>query len=377
MENSTRGLRRFTWFSVVAGGVLVAGFALLDVLSGRYGPWWRDALLVAAVVVVIGQHIRYVRRAMKGIGRDKPHTAEHLVTFAIALAAWVDTANSGRPEAIVWAMLPAAVITHVMATQPAPARWVHCAAGVAVTLAAGALWGPPDFGSAVVLPAVTIVLATFGIVVQLWIWDLVRRLEEANATARALAIAEERLRFAADLHDIQGHHLQAIALKGELAERLVGRDDESARRNAREVADLARTALRETREVVRGYRRASLGTEITNAVGVLRAAGIETDVRGDASAVPPPLQSLFGTLVREGTTNVLRHSAASRCDVVIAVADGQVSVRLRNDGARPPTGAPGSGLEGLRERFATVGGRVEVDSSDEAFELVGRAGVPW
>jgi two-component system sensor histidine kinase DesK len=248
----------------------------------------------------------------------------------------------------------------------------------AVTI--GGLSGGEDARPAMVLAAMMILALVFTDLIQLWIWELVVKQDQGRKTAEALAVAEERLRFAADLHDIQGHHLQAIALKGELAQRLIGRDDDKARQHAGEVAELARTALRETREVVQGYRRASLGTEITNAVGVLRAAGIETTVEGDAAGVPPPLQPLFGALVREGTTNVLRHSRARRCDVLIDVVDGQVCVRLRNDGVRVDdaggAGGSGAGLAGLRERFATVGGRVEVGPTDpEGFELVGRAGV--
>jgi two-component system, NarL family, sensor histidine kinase DesK len=268
------------------------------------------------------------------------------------------------------------VIAHVAASLPARTRWPFVFVATVLTVATGGVFGGDDATPAMVLSFLMIVAMVFADVVQLWIWELAVQLEESRKTAEALAVAEERLRFAADLHDIQGHHLQAIALKGELAQRLIGRDDEQARKHAAEVAELARTALRETRDVVQGYRRASLGTEITNAVGVLRAAGIETAVEGDATDVPPPLQPLFGALVREGTTNVLRHSRARRCEVVISVADGQVSVRLRNDGVRADdVGDDGAGLAGLRERFATVGGRVEVNPTDQdGFELVGRVG---
>ncbi|MFE2756452.1 sensor histidine kinase [Actinosynnema sp. NPDC059335] len=264
------------------------------------------------------------------------------------------------------------------ASGPARPRWPAAAVMSVLAVAAGGVFGGEDARPAMVLAVMMIIALLFADLAQLWIWQLVVRQEQGRRTAEALAVAEERLRFAADLHDVQGHHLQAIALKGELAQRLIGRDDEQARRHAGEVAELARTALRETREVVQGYRRASLGTEIANAVGVLRAAGIETTVEGDAARVPPPLQPLFGALVREGTTNVLRHSRARRCALVIDVAGDRVCVRVRNDGVpgAGEGGEPGSGLAGLRERFAAVGGRVEAGSAGpEAFELVGRAGV--
>ncbi|WP_433271931.1 sensor histidine kinase [Actinosynnema sp. CS-041913] len=373
-------LRRWTWWSVVGAGVMVAAVTTFDMSTGRYG--WGTAGLAAAVVVVSVQHARYLRTAMGGLGRDERRTWEHLATFAVALGA-LAFAGTQTPVPMAWYLLPAAVIAHVVANRPAGSRWVLVAAGTVAAILAGGVLRSPDMVGSLVLPVVLVCAFVLSDLAQLWFWDAVLQVDRARQTSEALAVAEERLRFAADLHDIQGHHLQAIALKGELTARLIGRDDPAARKHADEIAELARTALRETRAVVQGYRRASLGTEITNAVGVLRAAGIETAVSGDATDVPPPLQPLFGALVREGTTNVLRHSRARRCAVDISVADGQVRVRLSNDGVRSEDGVgmgfdgagfgfDGAGLAGLRERFATVGGQIEVGSSGaDGFELVG------
>ena len=369
-------LRRYTWWSVLAGGAVVGVGTALDLFTHDHGVV-RTALLGSAVVVVIVQHTRYLRQAMDGLGRGDDRPWEHAATYAVALAAWGVMSGS---EAFLpaWALLPALVVAHVGAVLPARHRWPAVAVMSVLAVATGGVFGGDQAQPAMVLAVAMIFALVFADLVQLWIWQLVVQQEQSRKTAEALAVAEERLRFAADLHDVQGHHLQAIALKGELAQRLIGRDDELARQHAGEVAELARTALKETREVVQGYRRASLGTEITNAVGVLRAAGIETTVGGDAAGVPPPLQPLFGALVREGTTNVLRHSRARRCDVLIDVLDGQVCVRLRNDGVvdLPGEGGEGAGLAGLRERFATVGGKVEAGPAGaDGFELVGKAGV--
>ncbi|RKT54043.1 two-component system sensor histidine kinase DesK [Saccharothrix australiensis] len=355
---------------MLGAGAMVVGITAFDLSTGRYG--WFAVPLAVAVAVVGVQHTRYLRQAMHGVGRGGRRTGEHLATFAVALGA-LALAAVNSPVPMVWYLLPAAVVAHVVSSRPTGARWVVVTGGtVAALLTGGALWSSNAVES-LVLPAVLMNAFVFADLAQLWFWDAVLRLDRARQTAEALAVAEERLRFAADLHDIQGHHLQAIALKGELISRLIGRDDAAARGHADEVAELARTALRETREVVQGYRRASLGTEIANAVGVLRAAGIETAVTGDASDVPPPLQPLFGALVREGTTNVLRHSLARRCAVDISVRDRQVSVRLSNDGVRPEdAGEHGAGLAGLRERFATVGGRIEVGADGpDGFALLG------
>ncbi|MBB5960238.1 two-component system sensor histidine kinase DesK [Saccharothrix tamanrassetensis] len=382
-------LRRWTWWSVVGAGVMVALVTTLDMSTGRYG--WGTVGLASAVVVVSVQHARYLRQAMDGLGRGGRRTWEHLATFAVAIGA-LAYAGTQTPVPMAWYLLPAAVIAHVVANRPAGTRWVVVLGGMVAAILAGGVLTSPEVVESLLMPVFLVSGFVLADLAQLWFWDAVLRIDQGRQASEALVVAEERLRFAADLHDIQGHHLQAIALKGELTARLIGRDDAAARRHAEEVAELARTALRETREVVQGYRRASLGTEITNAVGVLRAAGIETAVSGDATDVPPPLQPLFGALVREGTTNVLRHSRARRCDVDISVVDGRVVVRLRNDGVRseervrPGSGVDeagggtgwegetgsGSGLAGLRERFASVGGRIEVGAAGaDGFELVG------
>lgn len=351
--------------------VLAAGVADLGAMSHGLPT---TIALALALVVVFGQHARYLRLAVVGT-RPSGRWPEHLATFAVALASWgVVTASASNSG--LWCMLPAAVIGHVALLQRPRARWFVVAAGITATIlvavASGGDYGVPDL----VMNLVAMLTLVFTEVLSLWFWGLVQDLDRAHDTAKALAVAEERLRFAADLHDIQGHHLQVIALKGELAERLIGRDDDTARKHAGEIADLARTALAETRGVVQGYRRASLGTEITNAVGILAAVGIETSVEGDAGDVPAPLQPLFGALVREGTTNVLRHSSAQRCTVAISVREREVHVRLRNDGGAGRSAAEaGSGLAGLRERFAAVGGRIDAGTTPDGFELAGRAGV--
>jgi two-component system sensor histidine kinase DesK len=368
-------MRRYTWWLLAAGPAAIVLLTPLELGSGKYGVV-AAVLLGLATVLVLAQHVRHLRFAMRS-GNRRVHWLEHGVTFAASLAVLAYVSYTGdNPTA--WSLLPAVVIAHVAATTPRGVRWISVGVGTALTLVAnGAFRADYQLHEALV-PVFFIATFVFAELTQLWFWHLALELDQARHAAQALAVAEERLRFAADLHDIQGHHLQAIALKGELAERLVGRDDDAARKQASEIAELARTALRETRDVVQGYRRASLGTEIANAVGIFEAAGIRSTIEGDAGDVPQPLQPLFGALVREGTTNVLRHSAAKRCEVVISVLGDEVRVRLRNDGARrgDPT-ETGSGLAGLRERFATVGGRVDAGAYDpDGFELAGRAEVP-
>lgn len=367
-------LRQYTWFSLAMGPALLTLGGTLDLATSGYGAVRTTGLALALAVVVV-QHSRYLSLAMRG-GSGSVRWPEHAATFAVALGSWA-VVSTQHPVSGLWAFVPGAVIAHVALLTPMAARVAIGVGGTAAIVTVGA-WGNAETGADDVIGVVALV-ATLAFVelTTMWFWRLVQELDRARDTARALAVAEERLRFAADLHDIQGHNLQAIALKGELTERLVGRDDETARKLAAEIADLARTALAETREVVQGYRRADLGTEITNAVGILEAVGITTTVVGDAGEVPEQLQQLFGALVREGTTNVLRHSKAERCTVLISVRGEEVRVRLQNDGvAGVPEEQAGSGLAGLRERFAAAGGRVDAGpTAEDGYELSGSAGV--
>jgi two-component system, NarL family, sensor histidine kinase DesK len=203
-----------------------------------------------------------------------------------------------------------------------------------------------------------------------WWWNIVVQLDAARRDAAQLAVARERLRFASDLHDIQGHHLQVIALKAELAERLLdaGRP-EDARGHIHEVRTLARTALEETRSLVRDLREVSLEEEIANAKDVLEAAGAAVSVRG-ALVEDPAARTLLGLAVREGTTNVLRHAtSATRVAIALEAGNGRVGLVMTNDDAGPAAGdgagAPdgagpssGTGLAGLNRRFAASGGSV-------------------
>ena len=252
-------------------------------------------------------------------------------------------------------------------------RWLVVGGGCLAAFAVGALAASVEAGT-----AGAFVLASFALagLLQVWIWDVTLRLDGARAQAGEVAVLRERLRFAGDLHDIQGHQLQAIALKAQLAARLIGVDDEAARGHAEDAHRLALQALSETRELVQGYRRVGLATELANAVGILQAAGVDAEVEGTPESVPVALQPLFGSLVREGATNLLRHTRAARCEIAVERDGDDVVVRVIDDGVARvvvPNG-DGTGVAGLRERFAAVGGQVEATPlAPRGFELCGRA----
>ncbi|NYV77100.1 histidine kinase, partial [Streptomyces sp. UH6] len=189
----------------------------------------------------------------------------------------------------------------------------------------------------------------FTSVFTVWLLDAVYELDEARENRARLAVAEERLRFGRDLHDVLGRNLAVIALKSELAVELARRGRPEAVDQMTEVERIAQESQREVRAVVRGYRRADLGVEIAGARSVLEAAGITCEVSVAAPELPAETQSALAWVVREATTNVLRHGNARRCVVTVGRKDGRVVLTVENDGARAVGGPGGSGLAGLRE----------------------------
>jgi two-component system, NarL family, sensor histidine kinase DesK len=182
-------------------------------------------------------------------------------------------------------------------------------------------------------------------------------LREAREELATMAVTAERERMARDLHDVLGHSLTTITVKAALARRLL--EHGQAERAAAEVGDverLGRQALVDVRATVAANRPASLARELVGAREALRAAEIRADLPQAVDDVPEGLQQAFAHVVREGVTNVVRHSGAGTCTIRLT----PTSVEVVDDGVGSPAGTPaGSGLRGLSERLAAVGGEVE------------------
>jgi two-component system sensor histidine kinase DesK len=192
------------------------------------------------------------------------------------------------------------------------------------------------------------------------------RLILTNAELRAarqeiarLAVTDERLRFARDLHDLLGHSLSVIALKSELAGKLVASSPERAALELVDIRTVSQQALAEVREAVVGYRRVALAAELAGARAALTAAGIDCEVGEPEVALPEETESVLAWAVREGTTNVVRHSGASRCSIRVRAGERDAEVEVVDDGVGPNGSHEGAGLAGLVERAERVRGRVE------------------
>lgn len=293
-----------------------------------------------------------------------------LLVMVVCFAAMVPSAGGSSMAAVVY------IVATVMMVTPLGFGWTVSLLSVLGTETAAAVvpgWTHSRGNGLAVLLAS---MAVFGMRLAL---RRSQQLTIARDDLARLAVQEERNRFARDLHDILGHSLTVVTMKAELAGRLVHVDPDAAEREIADVERLTREALVDVRAAVAGYRGVTLAGELANARAALEAAGIDADLPSAVEEVPGERRALFGWAVREGVTNVVRHSGARRCTVT--VTPDAVEVRDDGRGLRPDThteagGHPGHGLVGLAERARAGGGRLVTRSTDEGFVLRVETGPP-
>jgi two-component system sensor histidine kinase DesK len=227
--------------------------------------------------------------------------------------------------------------------------------------------GHPDWEGALAVLLVSLAMYGFFHVIQANL-----ALAAARAEVARLAAENERSRIARDLHDLLGHSLTTITVKAGLARRLAERGD-TARSftEISEVEQLSRRTLGDVRAAVAGHREVTLTGELATATEVLRAAAIMAELPGSVDVIDAELSELFGWVVREGVTNMVRHSHAETCRITL----GPRWIEIADTGHGGMPGIHGgSGLAGLRERLADVGGSLSASSTFSGFRL--RAEVP-
>ena len=347
----TAGWRLLSCIAVVLLGVVLAGLTLRRGLDHGLGRGlldigWRRALWLAA-----GLSLLWPLAVLPGVEANNLWGNGPAVAMAACL-----------PCAVVLSCATSLRATHVLA-----------AALVLVPVAVGLLRGGPAALPTLLLAAFYVLLFIYTGRLSAWMMGVVEELAQARGTAARLAVAEERLRFSRDLHDVVGRSLSAVAVKSQLAAELARRGQaEAAVREMEAVHGVATESLAEMREVVAGYRRVDLAAELAGARAMLASAGIGAEVLGAAAAagLDPEAQQALAWVVREGVTNVVRHSRAAHCRITLEVTD-RARLSIGNDGADAgDTSGGGSGLTGLRERLEAVGGRLETHHQGRDFLLV-------
>ncbi|MFG3342261.1 sensor histidine kinase [Glycomyces sp. NPDC048151] len=376
-ESSARGLRRlrtYTFFTVISSGPLAL---LMGAMFLANSPLPYEDLPVAAGAITVSVALSTAALALHWHGQGY---WKRRVLWSVALlvlvagAAWEAQAGPIGPA---WAAPASLLLTEsaLWARPGSRARTLGfgtlAVVAVVIVLAQTGLIA----AQAVVMTIALVPTIAVGVVCQLWHFQVAQELEKARGIAGDLAVAEERLRFAAELHDVQGGNLQAITLKAQVARRLVAVDPERAEAEMRAVEDLARAALKDTREVVGGYRKVALADEIDSAARILKSAGVQATVPDAAPTLDEDTEKLLGLLVREATTNLIRHADPTAADVHIVEVDAEVTVTVTNNGAAAPTPG-GNGLAMLKDRFTEAGGSVEHEHDGDRFVLKGTVPKP-
>lgn len=357
---------------------LASVLVLMAVSEFNASPTPAVGAVLLAILVSTAVQLRYCWFLQRGRAGGLPRAVWTVALLASASAAWVF--GLFAPGLGLVSAFPLWMSLCLMACLlPTRQRRLVLAGGLAAVAVHPALTVALG-GAPAVLPAGDgpWLLICYGVLFPvmllsgLWWWEIVVELDRTRRAAAELAVAKERLRFASDLHDIQGHHLQVIALKSELAERLLDIDVEAARANIHETRVIAKQALEETRLLVAGYREVALDEELENAREVLSAAGADCEL--DVDELPPSaeLHRALALAVREATTNILRHSSATRAAIRLRVTPDGCLLSISNNGvsdAGMADDSRGSGLAGLRERVAALGGQLDAATVGDSFEL--------
>jgi two-component system sensor histidine kinase DesK len=323
-------------------------FPVLAIVS-ESRPWWEVVVglaltaVFAAVYSLAARHLDRLEKTCRPTGR---YGALYVALLVLCAAGTVPIIGVNS-----FSYLPFIVAFSMFAL---PIPWAF-GMGVAciLTAVAVAVFVQSDQGTWVL---VFIVLAV-GVMTG-GIRLMGERGRQYDVMSRELALVEERERVARDVHDVLGHSLTVVTVKAELAERLVDLDPARAKAELAEIQVLSRQALAEIRATVGGLRAARLGDELSSARTALAGAGIEAHVPSDPAAVDPRHRTVLAWVLREATTNVVRHSDADTCWVELATN----RLTVRDDG-RGMEGRPeGNGIRGLRERVGAAGGELSLST---------------
>ncbi len=363
----TRGVTATWWYTLTA--VLVFELVMVSVWTAEAidrGPLAAGAVGVAGLVwcastVPLLVAYRHRTDQLPGEGRARVLVCLGVALLAGAAGGWL----SGS-----WLVTAATVLQSVVLLNWPPGLRLRVVIGVVAVLLV--LWlvveGPVATGDwlsglyATLLPVVT--------VSSLWWWDVLITLDRARATEARYAASQERLRVATDVHDLQGHHLQVIALQLELADRLRESDPAASAEHLRAARASVDAARQGTRDLATRFRSVPLRDELANAVDLLRAAGAtaQASIGADADEAPA---DVLGPVIRETTTNALRHGGGRWARLSLDRSGAVWRYEIANDAeAEAPDDGSGSGLDGIRRRAEQAGGALAVERADDAFTVV-------
>ena len=360
-------VERFRTYTRLTSELAIAIVTIAMAASARE-PWRVGALLsiALAAVLLLESRPELTLRPTERQRRLYRRTGEALLLGVVVLtvttahlAAADATRDAARGVGVLALWVGAMTIVSFLERR----WWVMIVASVAVGVGFGGSARDMATTAALALGVGAFMVSMTAL--TLWALHLVEDLERARGAEAELQVAEERLRFARDLHDVVGRGFSTVAVKSELASAL-SRAGEAERATAEmeEVKTLAVESMEQMRALVRGYRSASLADEVAGARSLLSAARCHLTVEGSPDRVPLALHEAAAWVVREGTTNIVKHTSATAATLSL----GSDGMSLTNDDASV-VGEPRSGQRGLAERLAVVGASMSTAVEDGRYVL--------
>lgn len=318
------------------------------------------ALVASAVAIALflPLHFRFYRSAP----RERPWLVLGVAAIGLGLLPF----NPGGNTFLIYAC-------GMSAWSFRPPLAVAVSATGLLLMALGFWWLMPTTQLAVAWSGMAVMIGGLVLAGSLYSRDKSRRNAELRLTQQEvarLAAMAERERIGRDLHDLLGHTLSVVALKSELAGRLVEADPAAAKAQIAEVETVARQALAQVREAVVGIRATGLQAELAAARLALLSAEIRLDQRLEPVELSPEAESVLALGLREAVTNILRHAGATRVEVELVRDAAGVRLGISDDGRGGAAGT-NTGLAGMRERLAALGGRLEIESPPGAGTRLG------
>lgn len=363
--------RSFVWAIAVMVILLYLFTASLFVLNNS--PI-NAAYLVATLISGCVGSIVLVRWILCGVDLRQPYARLQIIVLLVPLLVqiWVTVTNSNSMYVI--ATVITAVATLLIITILGPVWMVFIFGGAIIAL--GTLFHLGVYHHFLV--SFYSIFLWGSAKMTFWYVNVLHQLTWARHNERRLAVAEERVRFAADLHDVIGRNLSIISMQAELADQLVARGDARARDHLREVRQTAASAMTQMRSLVRGYREPTFDDELQGARRLLESAGIELEVRRSGQPVCAEAQTLLAYFVREAVTNILRHSQAKQ--VIVEITPERISITNDHpvggggfESGKIALASEGTGIASLRGKLVQSGlgsaADLHVDEDSQHFTI--------
>lgn len=323
-----------------------------------------DVVIQMAMIVIIA--VSAVVAALTG-GPPWRSATPYLALSTLVAATFAGATHGSSQWLPTWVLL-ANTLAAVL-----PRRWLVLAVPLTTLASMWAAWDvEPHDWTRVWAEGFVVLLAGFANAAFTALLDTVAELRRTRQELARAAVTEERERFSRDLHDLLGHTLSVMVVKAEAVRRLAARDPEAAAAHAADIELIGRRALVDVRQAVDAMRVPTLDEELDGAQRALDSAGISTAVDRRGVAPSGRADEVLAWVVREGTTNVLRHSGASSCRIEMTGQDGRIELVIRDDGIGAPhtPGQRPGGLDGLRDRLGSLGGELSWQPVSEGFRLI-------